>query len=93
VVGEIDGLASPAALPAAAPLEMEELSAGLTELALLLEKDLSAAELLLDRLRAGVAGSEREEAVGEIAAQVDVFAIDEALVQVKALQSQLEAKA
>jgi CheY-like chemotaxis protein/HPt (histidine-containing phosphotransfer) domain-containing protein len=90
VMGEIDGLGTPAMAPEASPPETEELSAKLTELTSLLESDLGAAELLLDRLRAKVAGSEQEEAIGEIAAQVDVFGIDEAQALINSLRTRLE---
>jgi CheY-like chemotaxis protein/HPt (histidine-containing phosphotransfer) domain-containing protein len=93
VTGEIDGLANPAPAPAAPMLATKELSARLTELVMLIDSDLGAAEVLLDRLGSGVAGSEQEDAIGEIAALINMFAIDEALARIKALQSHLGAMA
>jgi PAS domain S-box-containing protein len=93
VTGEIDGLANPAPAPAAPMLATKELSARLTELVTLINSDLGAAEVLLDRLGSGVAGSEQEDAIGEIAALINMFAIDKALARIKSLQSHLEAMA
>jgi two-component system, sensor histidine kinase and response regulator len=89
---EIDRLAAPApATPVAtAPLEHDELSAKLALLATLLEKDLGAAEALLVELGSGVAGTETEQAVREIAARVDDFALDEALARIAVLRGQLK---
>ncbi len=91
VMAEIDGLAVPSAVaPAAsAALGRDELLDKLAALASLLESDLGAAEASLAELRAGVAGGEMEQAVTEIAAKVDVFAIDEALALIKTLRERL----
>jgi PAS domain S-box-containing protein len=90
VIAEIDGLVNPASSPVTPMLATKDLSAKLTELVSLIDSDLGAAEVLLDRLCSGVTGSELEAAVGEIAALIDVFAIDAAQTRIKALQSQLE---
>jgi signal transduction histidine kinase/CheY-like chemotaxis protein/HPt (histidine-containing phosphotransfer) domain-containing protein len=92
VIDEIDDLVSPSSTPVSLPLETEELTTKLSDLASLLESDLGAAELLLERLRSGVAGRELEEAVGEIADQVDAFRIDEALALINSLCTRLEGK-
>jgi len=85
LMGEIDGLpAATDVLPAAA-LERDKLLSGLATLATLLENDMGEAESLLEKLRAGVAGGEAEQAVAWIAASVDSFAIDEALFQINTL--------
>ena len=88
VVNEIDGLAAPAAgLPVVTTaLGHDALLAGLETLAALLENDVGAAEGLIAELRSGVAGTEAEPAVLEIAASVDAFAIDEALAQINVLR-------
>ena len=84
---EIDGLASCNGAPpaASAALGRNEVLAKLAALSTLLKTDLGAAELPLEELRAGVVGSEAEQAVAEIAAKVDAFAIDEALTLIAAL--------
>lgn len=66
-------------------LTYDELLAKLAALAALLETDLGAAEQPLAELRAGAAGSEVEAAIAEIAAKMDMFAIDEARQLIKAL--------
>jgi CheY-like chemotaxis protein len=88
---EIAGLTSSEVVPENAPvvLEANELQAKLLALASLLKTDLGAAELLLGELRNAVAGSDKEQAVAEIAALVDVFAIDEALNLLDVLSSNL----
>jgi len=91
VIAEIDGLAAPSvALPTASTaLGRDEVLAKLADLATLLDTDLGSAEHLLSGLRAGVAGTEVEHAVLEIAASMDVFAIDDALAKITALKSRL----
>ena len=91
VMAEIDGLAaSNVASPSArAALGRDEVLAKLAALTTLLETDLSAAELPLEELRAGVVGSEVEQAVAEIAAEVDEFAIHEALALIDSLKRRL----
>jgi CheY-like chemotaxis protein/HPt (histidine-containing phosphotransfer) domain-containing protein len=88
---EIDGLvvSSHAPSAASAALGSDEILAKLAALATLLNADLGAAELALAELRAGVVGSEAEQAVAEIAAKVDRFAIDEALRLITTLSERL----
>jgi hypothetical protein len=50
---------------------------------------LGQAESVLVELRTGVAGGETEQAMTEIAAEVDKFAIDEALARIDALRTRL----
>ncbi|MFA7242082.1 MAG: response regulator [Sulfuricellaceae bacterium] len=94
VMSEIDGIAS--ALPAVpiiigTPQTRAEILAQIDLLAALLDNDMGAAESMLAELRAGVAGSASEQAVNEIAARVDEFAIDEALALLGVLRSRLQA--
>jgi hypothetical protein len=56
-----------------------------------LETDLGAAEALMTELRAGLIGSELETKVNEIAAQIDIFNIDQALKLLADLQQRLSA--
>jgi len=88
---EIDGLATPETMPRSATtvLKRDELLAKLHALTTLLKNDLGAAELILGELRNGVVGTEAEQALAEIAANVDVFAIDEALDKIKNLSKHL----
>ena len=67
----------------------DELIVKLKALIHLLENDFGAAELLLNEIRSGVVGSEFEQVVGEIAAKIDVCAIDEALAAIGSLLSHL----
>ena len=93
VMGEIDSLAAnaPHAIaPAAAPLGSTRLRELVEQLAQALSYDLGAAEPLLTELRAGVGGTALESAITAIAAQVEIFAIDEALAQLNALRAHLE---
>ena len=87
---EIDtlGPALPEA-PAAAALGKDAVLAKLAALAVLLDSDLGAAEQPLNELRAGTAGGELEQAVAEIAAKVDIFAIDEAQQMIQSLRDRL----
>jgi signal transduction histidine kinase/DNA-binding response OmpR family regulator/HPt (histidine-containing phosphotransfer) domain-containing protein len=92
---EIDGLAASApemSPPAATPLSAEAMHALLARLAHALEYDLGAAESLLAELRAGVAGTSQESAVNAIAARVDTFDIDAALLQLKQLEAPPQGK-
>jgi two-component system sensor histidine kinase/response regulator len=95
VMAEVDGLTTPeVALPGvAAALGRDELLIKLTALASLLEYDLGAVESPLAQLRVGVVGGEAEQAVAEITAKVDVFAIDEALAQISSLRARLSTAA
>lgn len=90
-LAEIDGLATPEAesLEATAVLGCDGLPAKLLVLSSLLKRDLGAAEVLLTELHNGVAGTETEPAVAEIAALMDVFDIDEACKKIKTLSSRL----
>jgi PAS domain S-box-containing protein len=91
LMDEIDGLATQtlAAPVATEVLECDELLSRLATLATLLESDLGQAESVLVELRTGVAGGETEQAMTEIAAEVDKFAIDEALARIDALRTRL----
>ena len=88
-MGEIatldDGI-EPVEAPAA-PLDPDHLHALLERLKQALEYDLGAAETLLARLRAGVAGTNLEAEVAKLAAQVDSFDIDTAKATLDKLQS------
>lgn len=88
---DIDSLRVPAAAAAApiVPFAPAELHARLEQLARALESDLGRVEPLLDELRAGVDGSPLAGDIDALAAQVDVFAIDEARVQLDALLGSL----
>lgn len=93
VIAEIACLVVPNNEPkaASATLGRNEILAKLAELAVLLESDMGAAELALIELRAGVAGSELESALAEIAAKVDEYAIVKALKLIDALRERLNA--
>ena len=95
VMVEVDELATPeVALPAITQaLGREELIVKLAILASLLEYDVGAVESPLAQLRVGVVGAEAEQAVAEIAAKVDLFAIDEALAQINSLRARLSTAA
>ncbi len=94
LMGEIDGLTAPAiAMPvAAAAMGRDELLSGLATLATLLESDLGTAESLLAELNAAVVGGASEQAMAGIAADVDRFAIDEALAGIDALRTLLSSE-
>jgi CheY-like chemotaxis protein len=81
VMSDIDSLASmPASVTMAAEqLSDEVLKVKLGRLMTFLETDYGAAETLLNELRMGVVGSPIEEDVNKIAAQMDIFEIDQAL--------------
>jgi PAS domain S-box-containing protein len=90
---EIDGLSTSAAMPVAeGALAPDALLPMLAKLAVLLESDLGEAESLLAALRAGVVGGEFEQAVTEIATQMDRFSIDDALAQIDILRMLLRAE-
>ncbi|WP_176963539.1 transporter substrate-binding domain-containing protein [Mariprofundus sp. NF] len=88
---EIDGLTMPASeQPLAADvMEREELLAKLAALKILLESDVGAAEDLLGKIRAGVAGTAIEQAVGEMSASMELFEIDGVLKQLERLREQV----
>ncbi len=90
---EIAGLGTPAATLPTAALTRDALRDKLAELSGLLDNDAVAAETLLEELRSGVAGSAAASALAEIAAQVDVYAIDEARSKIDALCSRLNGAA
>ena len=90
IVQEIDNLALPTEPVAAPRLNPDEFQAKLKQLGSLLKSDLGAAEKLLDALRSKVAGGELEGAMEEIAAVVDIFAIDDALALISALSARME---
>ena len=89
-IDRLDSVASPAPTVAALPLNPAALDQRLERLAEALNYDLGAAEPLLQELCAGVSGSAWEAEIAALAAQVDVFAIDEALVLLRALQERLK---
>ena len=87
VMLDIDSLATS---PASVTMAAERLSdaaviAKLVRLLVVLESDFGAAETLMNELRTGVVGSSVEEDVNRIAAQMDVFEIDQALVSLQQL--------
>ncbi len=92
---EVDGLTTTTvAMPVTTTaLGRDELLVKLAALASLLEYDLGAVESPIAELRAGVVGSEAEQVVAEIAAKVDVFAIDEALAEINTLRARLSGMA
>jgi len=92
VIADIDSLdltASPAAGTASSALQRAELIDRLDRLAPALESDLGAAERLLAELHAGVVGDVGQRAISEIAAKIDVFAVDEALALIAHLRERL----
>ena len=89
-MNEIDDLSAAPPPPApTAPIGRAELLSKLETLGWFLEHDLGAAEELLDELQAASADSGTETALREIAAQADLFAVDEALERIRALCTQL----
>ncbi len=90
VINEISGLTAPAAPVASAELRMEELPACLAVLSSALKSDLGKALSQLDDLQAGLKGSKYEQTIEAIAAQMEEFHIDEALVLIDGLRMRLE---
>ena len=93
VMQDIDHLTVRAAPPlptTAPPLGRAALSERLQRLAEALDYNVAAAEPLILELRAGVSGTPLEPEIATIAAQIDVFAIEEALAQINALQDRLQ---
>ncbi|MEX8519734.1 MAG: response regulator [Leptothrix sp. (in: b-proteobacteria)] len=88
-IDRLDAGPAPPPPPAAAALDPGQLRERLERLARALEYDLGAAEPLLTELRAGVAGTALAPEIAAIAAQVDVFAIDDALKLLSTLQERL----
>lgn len=91
LIEDIDSL-SINALPAIKrePLSTTQLLEKITLLKQVLESDLGAVEPIINDLRAGVAGTEFEKTVNEIAMQLDVFNIDEAQISLNHLQTSLK---
>jgi HPt (histidine-containing phosphotransfer) domain-containing protein len=91
VMADIDsaGLSVLAPIARAEPLDRDALLAKLAALVSLLDSDLGAAEQALSDLRSGVAGTDLEAAVADIAAQMEVFATDEAAALIGRLQTRL----
>jgi len=92
VMRDIDSLAatlSPGPLPVGEPLAPGQVRERLAQLAQALQDDLGSAEPLLAALRAGVDGTPLAADIDALAAQIDVFAIDEARAQLDALQDRL----
>lgn len=91
VIDEIAKLGDPAqtrhAAAPATPLPAVAIVGRLNSLQHALEYDLGAAEQLLADLKSGVADDASESALAEIAAKLDVFAIDEAVALVDALRT------
>ncbi len=87
----IDNLADDAApsLPPAEPLAQPAVRELLERLQAALDNDLGAAEPLLAKLRAGLAGSSLEPEIAALAALVDVFDIDAARTKLQHLQTLL----
>lgn len=88
---EIDGIRAPLVTTPVAPtpLARAEILSKLARLSILLETDLGEAEILLAELCGDVVDGEAAEAIREIAAVVDRFAIDDALVRIEALSVRL----
>lgn len=72
-------------------LNQIELSAQLDRLAYALEYDLGTVETLLAELQAGIDDNKAEQIVRDIAAKVDIFATDEALVLLRNLRNHIQA--
>ncbi|WP_296893473.1 response regulator [Thiobacillus sp.] len=95
VMQDIDSVAShlpQTPLLAAAPLDAAGIRDRLGRLGQALDDDLGAAEPLLLELRAGVCGTPLEPDMATLAAHVDVFAIDEARMQLRTLQERLKSE-
>jgi signal transduction histidine kinase/CheY-like chemotaxis protein/HPt (histidine-containing phosphotransfer) domain-containing protein len=93
LIADIDSLVTPAASAQVAKAEALAPAAvldRLDRLAAALESDLGSAEGLLTELRTGTRGPAMEAALAAIAAQVDIFAIDEALAAIAVLRNQLK---
>ncbi len=92
VSADIDSLNNAPAMidhAAARSLNAEEIRAQLDRLAAALEYDLGAVEPVLAELRAGTRGQPMEAKISEMAAQVDLFAIDEATALLKTIREGL----
>lgn len=90
VMQDIDSLAAdPESIAFTPPMNPDQLGERLKRLADALEYDLGAAAPLLMELRDGAKGTPLAPRIAAIAAQVEVFAIDEALLQINDLQQHL----
>lgn len=92
VISDIDSLSVAALSPpnlVGELLSTEQVLYKINALLTVLESDLGAAEPLLRALRAGVAATELETEVNEIAVEIDTFNIDQALLRLSALQQRL----
>ncbi|MBA3022825.1 MAG: response regulator [Gammaproteobacteria bacterium] len=88
---EIDSLKAtpPATITATRQLSRDETLAKLAALAMLLENDLGVADALLTELRAGIVEADAAAFIRQIAASIDVFAIDEAQTRIQSLREHL----
>ncbi|MCQ8104543.1 PAS domain S-box protein [Methylomonas sp. SURF-2] len=91
VMLDIDSLAAAPTSVAAAtvPLSKDAVIAKVALLLEVLETDLGAAETIISQLRAGLAGSALANDVNEIADQMEVFNIDQAMSLLSELQQRL----
>ena len=92
-MAEIDSLpgnAPPPPASTARPIDPAQLHTLLARLTQALTYDLGAAESVLAALRTAAAGSTLEAAVTTLAAQVDVFEIDDARAQIRKLETLIE---
>ncbi len=80
VMLELDGLVLSSQPVAATPLDMTELPAKLARLRTLLNNDLGAAETLLGELRCSLRGTKQEEAIEQVASEMEKFETDKALL-------------
>ncbi len=94
VIDDIDSLAEQPLPepPAGTRRSQAEILAIIHALAAVLETDLGAAEALMAELRLAAAGGQFESEVNQIAAQVDAFNIDQALILLAGLQQRLTSR-
>jgi PAS domain S-box-containing protein len=93
LIDEINELTTPDLVEAfpVVTLARDALILKLATLATLLESDMVEANSLLAELRAGVVDGKTEQALAEIAANIDAFAIDDALAKIDKLRALLRA--
>jgi two-component system sensor histidine kinase/response regulator len=89
LISDINGLTLPVEVMPQVVLDNNDFIFKLSTLARLLESDMGEAGLLLSTLTAAAVGGPFEKDMVEIAINIDFFAIDEALDQIRKLQSQL----
>ncbi|MDR3518513.1 MAG: response regulator [Azospirillaceae bacterium] len=92
LIRDIDSLSdntTPVQPPASVLLDKAALHEQLERLAQALESDLGAAEPMLATLRAGVDGTVLESEITALAAEIDVFALDDAVARLRTLQEHL----